>query len=76
LDDLPAVDRKTVRDALKTLPPRVEEAQKSEMGEVMGKLKDLGNGILKPFGLSTDNFSMVKDGSTGGYNLSFQQGDR
>jgi len=57
---------------MRDLPPRVEEAQKSEMGEVMGKLKELGNGILKPFGLSTDNFSMVKDGSTGGYNLSFQ----
>jgi hypothetical protein len=68
------VDRKTVREALKTLPPRVGEAQKSEMGEVMGKLKELGNGILKPFGLSTDNFNMVKDDSTGGYSLSFQQG--
>jgi hypothetical protein len=54
----------------------VEEAQQNEMGEVMGKLKELGNGILKPFGLSTENFSMVKDGSTGGYNMSFQQGSR
>lgn len=73
-DDLPATDRKTVRDALRILPPRVEEAQKGEMSEVMGKLKELGNGILKPFGLSTDNFSMAKDGSTGGYNLNFNQG--
>ncbi|KAL8831945.1 MAG: hypothetical protein Q9191_000585 [Dirinaria sp. TL-2023a] len=34
----------------------------------------LGNGILKPFGLSTDNFKMTKDESTGGYNMSFDQG--
>jgi hypothetical protein len=76
LDDLSSLDRKTVRDALGTLPRRVEEAQQNEMGEMMGKLKELGNGILKPFGLSTENFSMAKDQSTGGYNMSFQQGSR
>ena len=34
----------------------------------------LGNGILKPFGLSTDNFKMTKDETTGGYSMSFDQG--
>jgi len=58
--------------ALATLGPRVEEVKTKEMGEMMGKLKQLGNGILKPFGLSTDNFNMVKDEKTGGYSLSFQ----
>ena len=37
-------------------------------------MRQLGNGILKPFGLSTDNFNMVKDEATGGYSMNFNQG--
>lgn len=70
---LPTSDQKTVRQALASLPPRVNEAKDKEVGEMMGKLKDLGNGILKPFGLSTDNFKVVQ-GEGGGYSLSFDQG--
>ncbi|KAI0380375.1 hypothetical protein F5Y04DRAFT_97027 [Hypomontagnella monticulosa] len=66
-------DKKIVQTQLRTLPPRTKAAQEKEMSEMWGKLKDLGNGILKPFGLSTDNFQMVKDEKTGGYSMNFSQ---
>lgn len=68
---LPPSDRKTVNEMLRTLPSRVEVAKKKEVDEMMGKLKDLGNGILKPFGLSTDMFKMTQDPNTGGWSMGF-----
>ncbi|KAH8705514.1 putative tetratricopeptide repeat protein 1 [Talaromyces proteolyticus] len=76
MDNLPPSDKKIVQKALRELPPRIQVARENEMGEMMGKLKDLGNGILKPFGLSTDNFKFIKDEATGGYSMQFQQGER
>ena len=90
MPNLSAGDRKIIVRQLKELPPRTKAAQEKEMSEMMGKLKQvsltlycyknpyllsqLGNGILKPFGLSTDNFQMVKDEKTGGYSMNFNQG--
>ena len=71
---LPQQDKKIVQKALLELPPRINQAKEKEMGDMMGKLKELGNGILRPFGLSTDNFNMVKDDKTGGYSMNFNQG--
>ncbi|RAL01270.1 tetratricopeptide repeat protein 1 [Aspergillus ibericus CBS 121593] len=74
MDNLPADDRRVVQKALRELPAKITQAREKEMGEMMGKLKDLGNGILKPFGLSTDNFNFVQDPKTGGYSMNFQSG--
>ncbi|KAF5532409.1 tetratricopeptide repeat 1 (TTC1) [Fusarium mexicanum] len=73
-ESLAPADLRVVRKQLRDLPHRVKAAQENEMGEMWGKLKDLGNGILKPFGLSTNNFQMVKDEKTGGYSMNFQPG--
>ena len=73
---LPQSDMKVVRASLRDLPPKIAAAKEKEMGEMMGKLKELGNGILKPFGLSTDNFKLVKDEKTGGYSMNFEQGGK
>lgn len=69
-----AADMRTVRSQLASLPPRTKAAQEKEMSEMWGKLKTLGDGILKPFGLSTDNFQMVKDEKSGGYSMNFTSG--
>ncbi|KAI1463023.1 uncharacterized protein F4812DRAFT_289984 [Daldinia caldariorum] len=73
MTNLSAADRKIVQTQLLILPSRTKAAQEKEMAEMWGKLKDLGNGILKPFGLSTENFKMVKDEKTGGYSMNFSQ---
>ena len=73
-DTLGPSDRLIVQKALRDLPLRIQEARDREMGDMMGKLKELGNGILKPFGMSTEDFKMVKDEKTGGYSLSVGRG--
>lgn len=72
--NLVLADRKVVQAQLRVLPPRAKAAQEKETAEMWSKLKDLGNGLLKPFGMSTDNFQMVKDEKTGGYSMNFNGG--
>ncbi|XP_073819605.1 tetratricopeptide repeat domain 1 [Musca autumnalis] len=61
------------REALVRLPPLIDERNERLKEEMMSKLKDLGNMILKPFGLSTSNFQMQKDPTTGSYSINFNQ---
>ncbi|KAH4230940.1 hypothetical protein HBH64_208830 [Parastagonospora nodorum] len=72
-NQLSSLDMKAVIAALRKLPTELDEAKTAEMAEMMGKLKQLGNGILKPFGLSTENFQFTKDESSGGYSMNFNQ---
>ncbi|KAJ4296657.1 hypothetical protein N0V90_006705 [Kalmusia sp. IMI 367209] len=73
---LSSLDQKVVQAALRDLPPKLDEAKNTELADMMGKLKQLGNGILKPFGLSTDNFQFTKDEQSGGYSMNFNQGGK
>ncbi|PHH78481.1 hypothetical protein CDD82_3034 [Ophiocordyceps australis] len=76
LADMPSLspaDMHIVRTQLQSLPPRTKAAQDAETTEMWGKLRQLGDGILKPFGLTTNNFQMVKDEKTGGYSVNFNQ---
>ncbi|KAK4494460.1 hypothetical protein PRZ48_014758 [Zasmidium cellare] len=70
---LSPTDRRIVTEEARKLTPRLNEAKEKEMAEMMGKLKGLGNSILKPFGLSTENFQFVKDEKSGGYSMNFNQ---
>jgi tetratricopeptide (TPR) repeat protein len=72
-NQLSSLDMKAVIAALRKLPTELEEAKNTEMADMMGKLKQLGNGILKPFGFSTDNFQFTKDETSGGYSMNFNQ---
>ncbi|XP_065705452.1 tetratricopeptide repeat protein 1 [Patagioenas fasciata] len=61
------------REACMRLPRQIEERNEKLKKEMLGKLKDLGNLVLRPFGLSTENFQIKKDSSTGSYSINFVQ---
>ncbi|NXU58756.1 TTC1 protein, partial [Turnix velox] len=61
------------REACMRIPRQIEERNEKLKKEMLGKLKDLGNLVLRPFGLSTENFQIKQDSSTGSYSINFVQ---
>ncbi|XP_011204525.2 tetratricopeptide repeat protein 1 [Bactrocera dorsalis] len=68
--------QREAREAVTRLPEQINERNERLKTEMLSKLKDLGNMFLKPFGLSTENFQMQQDPSTGSYSVNFQQNPR
>ncbi|XP_075715987.1 tetratricopeptide repeat protein 1 [Rhinoderma darwinii] len=61
------------KEACMRLPRQIEERNERLKEEMISKLKDLGNLVLKPFGLSTQNFQVNQDATTGSYSINFVQ---
>lgn len=70
---LSPIDKRTITQAARDLAPKLNSAKEKEMAEMMGKLKGLGNSLLKPFGLSTEDFKFEEQ-EGGGYAMNFDQG--
>jgi len=62
----------TANKAVRSLPAKIEERNEKMKAEMIDNLKKLGNMVLNPFGLSTENFKMEQN-ETGSYNIQFNQ---
>ncbi|KAL9109210.1 MAG: hypothetical protein Q9227_006135 [Pyrenula ochraceoflavens] len=70
---IPPAEQKMVKGQVLELEGKVKEARERETAEMMGKLRELGDGILRPFGLSTGDFKVERN-AEGGYSLGFGGG--
>ncbi|XP_053575641.1 tetratricopeptide repeat protein 1 [Bombina bombina] len=61
------------REACLRLPKQIEIRNEKLKEEMISKLKDLGNLVLRPFGLSTENFQVKQDETSGSYSVNFVQ---
>ncbi|KAM6907399.1 tetratricopeptide repeat protein 1 [Xenentodon cancila] len=66
-------NNRQARQACMRLPQQIQERNEKLKEEMIGKLKDLGNMFLRPFGLSTNNFQVNQDPSSGSYSINFVQ---
>lgn len=67
------VSCRQAKEACMRLPWQIQERNERLKEEMISKLKDLGNLVLKPFGLSTNNFQVNQDSTTGSYSINFVQ---
>jgi hypothetical protein len=70
---LTEAEKKECKRGLERCRKMLEEVRAKEVGEAMKGLRSLGDGLLRPFGMSTSDFGMAPDGK-GGYSLQFKKG--
>lgn len=61
MDNLPPDDRRVVQKALRELPAKIGQAREKEMGEMMGKLKDVSRCFSKLLIDMLTGYSLVMD---------------